>query len=191
MNPILILIIAALVFAVCFLVDRAFTKLFRSKAQHRSGMAIRASKRYGIFGVMFSVLGILGIVTGCTGDSVLTWAGLVVLLMGIALAVHYLSFGIFYDGESFLLCRFGRKSQEHRYEEIVSQKLYVLTGGSTVIELTLKDGSTVSVQSTMDGVYPFMDTAFAGWCMETGRKMEDCPFYDPSKSWWFPHEEEG
>ena len=190
MNPILILIIAALVFAVCFLVDRAFTKLFRSKAQHRSGMAIRASKRYGIFGVMFSVLGILGIITGITGEKVLTWAGLVVLLMGIALAVHYLSFGIFYDGESFLLCRFGRKSQEHRYDEIVSQKLYVLTGGSTVIELTLKDGSTVSVQSTMDGVYPFMDTAFAGWCMETGRKMEDCDFYDPSKSWWFPHEEE-
>ena len=190
MQAIVILIIAALVFLICRVVDKLFSKLFRSKAQHRSGMAIRASKRYGIFGVMFSVLGILGIVTGCTGDSVLTWAGLVVLLMGIALAVHYLSFGIFYDGESFLLCRFGRKSQEHRYEEIVSQKLYVLTGGSTVIELTLKDGSTVSVQSTMDGVYPFMDTAFAGWCMETGRKMEECDFYDPSKSWWFPHEEE-
>ena len=190
MQAIVILIIAALVFLICRVVDKLFSKLFRSKAQHRSGMAIRASKRYGIFGVMFSVLGILGIITGITGEKVLTWAGLVVLLMGIALAVHYLSFGIFYDGESFLLCRFGRKSQEHRYEEIVSQKLYVLTGGSTVIELTLKDGSTVSVQSTMDGVYPFMDTAFAGWCMETGRKMEDCPFYDPSKSWWFPHEKE-
>lgn len=190
MQAIVILIIAALVFLMCRVVDKLFSKLFRSKAQHRSGMAIRASKRYGIFGVMFCVLGILGIITGCTGESVLTWAGLVVLLMGIALAVHYLSFGIFYDGESFLLCRFGRKSQEHRYDEIVSQKLYVLTGGSTVIELTLKDGSTVSVQSTMDGVYPFMDTAFAGWCMETGRKMEDCDFYDPSKSWWFPHEEE-
>lgn len=190
MQAIVILIIAALVFLICRVVDKLFSKLFRSKAQHRSGMAIRASKRYGIFGVMFSVLGILGIITGCTGESVLTWAGLVVLLMGIALAVHYLSFGIFYDGESFLLCRFGRKSQEHRYDEIVSQKLYVLTGGSTVIELTLKDGSTVSVQSTMDGVYPFMDTAFAGWCMETGRKIEDCDFYDPSKSWWFPHEEE-
>ncbi len=190
MQAIVILIIAALVFLICRVVDKLFSKLFRSKAQHRSGMAIRASKRYGIFGVMFSVLGILGIITGITGEKVLTWAGLVVLLMGIALAVHYLSFGIFYDGESFLLCRFGRKSQEHRYDEIVSQKLYVLTGGSTVIELTLKDGSTFSVQSTMDGVYPFMDTAFAGWCMETGRKMEDCDFYDPSKSWWFPHEEE-
>ena len=191
MQAIAILIIAALVFLVCRVVDVIFMKLFRSKAQHRSGLAVRASKRYGIFGVIFSVLGILGVLTGFSGESVLFWAGIVVLLMGIALAVHYLSFGVFYDGESFLLCRFGRKSQEHRYDEIVSQKLYVITGGSTLIELTLKDGSTVSLQSTMDGVFPFMDTAFAGWCMETGRNMADCDFYDPSKSWWFPQEQTG
>ena len=162
MQAIVILLIAALVFAICWGVDKLFTGLFRSKAQHRSGLAVRASKRYGIIGVMFSVLGILGIITGMVGEQVLLWAGVVVLLMGIGLAVHYLSYGIFYDGESFLLCRFGRRSQEHRYSEIVSQKLYVITGGSTVIELTLADGSTVSVQSTMEGVYPFMDTAFAG-----------------------------
>lgn len=190
MQAIVILLIAALVFAICWGVDKLFTGLFRSKAQHRSGLAVRASKRYGIFGVMFSVLGILGITTGMVGEQVLLWAGVVVLLMGIGLAVHYLSYGIFYDGESFLLCRFGRRSQEHRYSEIVSQKLYVITGGSTVIELTLTDGSTVSVQSTMEGVYPFMDTAFAGWCLETGHQMDQCDFYDPSKSWWFPHEKE-
>ena len=190
MQAIVILLIAALVFAICWGVDKLFTGLFRSKAQHRSGLAVRASKRYGIFGVMFSVLGILGIITGVGGEKVLLWVGVVVLLMGIGLAVHYLSYGIFYDGESFLLCRFGRRSQEHRYSEIVSQKLYVITGGSTVIELTLTDGSTVSVQSTMEGVYPFMDTAFAGWCLETGHEMDQCDFYDPSKSWWFPHEKE-
>ena len=190
MQAIVILLIAALVFAICWGVDKLFTGLFRSKAQHRSGLAVRASKRYGIFGVMFSVLGILGIITGMVGEQVLLWAGVVVLLMGIGLAVHYLSYGIFYDGESFLLCRFGRRSQEHRYSEIVSQKLYVITGGSTVIELTLADGSTVSVQSTMEGVYPFMDTAFAGWCLETGHEMDQCDFHDPSKSWWFPHEKE-
>lgn len=190
MQAIVIIVVAALVFALCWGVDKLFTRLFRSKAQHRSGLAVRASKRYGIFGVMFSVLGILGIVTGAAGEDILTYAGIVVLLMGLGLAVHYLSFGIFYDGESFLVCRFGKKSQEHRYEEIVSQKLYVLTGGSIVIELTLKDGSAVSLQSTMDGVYPFMDTAFAGWCLETGHEMDKCDFYDPSKSWWFPHETE-
>lgn len=190
MEAIVILIIAALVFAVCWGVDKLFMRLFRNKAQHRSGLAVRVSKRYGLFGVIFSVLGILGIFSGMGGDKILLYAGIVVLLMGIALAVHYLSFGIFYDGEGFLLSRFGRKSQEHRYDEIVSQKLYVITGGSTVIELTLKDGSAVSLQSTMDGVYPFMDTAFAGWCLETGRQMDQCDFYDPAKSWWFPHEKE-
>ena len=190
MQAIVILLIAALVFLICWGVDKLFIRLFRSKAQHRSGLAVRYSKRYGLFGVIFTVLGILGIFSGTGGDKILLYAGIVVMLMGIALAVHYLSFGIFYDGESFLLCRFGRKDREHRYDEIVSQKLYTITGGSTVIELTLKDGSVLSLQSTMDGVYPFMDTAFAGWCLETGRRMEDCDFYDPAKSWWFPHETE-
>ena len=88
MQAIVIILIAALVFLVCRVVDKLFMKLFRSKAQHRSGLAVRASKRYGIFGVMFSVLGILGIVTGLPGESVLLWAGIVVLLMGIALTVH-------------------------------------------------------------------------------------------------------
>ena len=57
-------------------------------------------------------------------------------------------------------------------------------------ELYLKDGSTVSLQSTMDGVYPFLDTAFAGWCLQTGRDPESCDFHDPSKSLWFPPVEE-
>lgn len=190
MQFIAILIIAAIIFGICRVVDKVFTNLFRSKAQHRSGMAVRANKRYGIFGVMMSILGILGIMNGVGGEPVLLYSGIAVLLLGAALAAHYLSFGIFYDGESFLVCRFGRKSQEHTYREIQSQKLYVVTGGSIVIDLQLADGSSVSVQSTMDGVYPFMDTAFAGWCMQTGHKIEECDFYDPSKSWWFPHEEE-
>lgn len=189
MQAIVILIIAALVFLMCRVVDKLFSKLFRSKAQHRSGMAIRASKRYGIFGVIFSVLGILGMLCG-PSEKVLFYSGLAVLLMGVALAVHYLSFGIFYDGDSFLVSRFGKQDREYRFREIQGQKLYVVTGGNVVIELQMADGSVVSLQSNMDGVYPFLDTAFAGWCMQTGHKIEDCKFYDPANSWWFPHEEE-
>lgn len=191
MQAIGIFIVAAIIFFLCWVVDKTFSKLFRSKAQQRSGLAVRANKRYGVFGVILSVLGILGIIAGSRAERVLTWAGIIVLLMGAALATHYLSFGIFYDGDSFLLCRFGRKSQEHEFSEILSQKLYVVTGGGIVIELGLKDGSALTLQSNMDGVYPFMDTAFAGWCRQTWRNAADCDFYDPSKSWWFPHEEEG
>ena len=185
-----IALIAAVIFGLCYLVDKTFSKLFRSKAQHRSGMAVRANKRYGIFGVVLTVLGIMAIFVGITDGPVLLWGGAIVLLMGIALAVYYLSFGIFYDGESLLLQRFGKKDVTHYYKDIVGQKLYLIQGGNIVVELHMKNGSAVSVQSSFDGVYPFLDTAFAGWCLQTGRNPQDCDFHDPSQSLWFPTVEE-
>lgn len=181
-----ILMVAAVIFGICYLVDKGFAKLFRSKAQHLSGMAVRASKRYGLFGVIFTVLGILAVITGLGDGSVLLWGGVVVLILGICLCVYYLSFGIFYDGESLLYSRFGKKNQFYRYADIVGQKLYTIQGGATMVELHFRDGSAVSLLSTMDGVFPFLDTAFAGWCLQTGRDPQSCAFHDPSQSLWFP-----
>lgn len=186
MTFFLILLIAAAVFGLCFAVDKAFSKLFRSKDQHRSGMAVRANKRYGLFGVILSVLGIMAVCVGMTDGPVLLWGGIVVLLMGAALAVYYLSFGVFYDGETFLLSRFGKKEVTYRFSDIKGQKLYMVQGGNVIIELHMADGGTVSLQSTMDGVYPFLDTAFAAWCLQTGRDPQSCDFHDPSQSLWFP-----
>ena len=190
MTFFLILLIAAAVFGLCFAVDKAFAKLFRSKAQHRSGMAVRANKRYGLFGVILSVLGVMAICVGISDGSVLLWGGIIVLLMGICLAVYYLSFGVFYDGETFLLSRFGKKDITYRFDQIQGQKLYLVQGGNVIIELHMDDGGAVSLQSTMDGVYPFLDTAFAAWCMQTGRDPQSCDFHDPSRSLWFPTVEE-
>ena len=190
MTVFLILLIAAAVFGLCFAVDKAFVKLFRSKAQHRSGLAVRASKRYGLFGVILSVLGIMAACVGIADGSVLLWGGIIVLLMGLGLAVYYLSFGVFYDGETFLLSRFGKKDVTYRFDQIKGQKLYLVQGGNIIIELHMADGGTVSLQSTMDGIFPFLDTAFAAWCMQTGRDPQSCDFHDPSKSLWFPTVEE-
>ena len=186
MTFFLILLIAAAVFGLCFAVDKAFAKLFRSKAQHRSGMAVRANKRYGLFGVILSVLGIMAVCVGISDGPVLLWGGVIVLLMGAALAVYYLSFGVFYDGDTFLLARFGKKEVTYRFSDIKGQKLYMVQGGNVIIELHMADGGTVSLQSTMDGVYPFLDTAFAAWCLQTGRDPQSCDFHDPSQSLWFP-----
>ena len=190
MEFVLILLVAAAIFGICYLIDKGFARAFRSKAQHRSGLAVRANKRYGIFGVCLSVLGILGICVGITDGMVMLVAGILVLLMGAGLAIHYLSFGIFYDGESFLYSSFGKKSVTHSYKDIREQKLYLVQGGNIIIELHMADGSAVSLQSSMDGIYPFLDTAFAGWCLQTGRAPQSCAFPDPSKSGWFPPEEE-
>ena len=191
MEFIAILLAAAMIFGVCWLVDKGFAKAFRSKAQHRSGLAVRANKQYGVFGVVLIVLGILGICVGIADSWLLLCGAVVVLLMGAGLAAHYLSFGIFYDGESFLYSTFGKKSVTYEYREIREQKLYLVQGGNVIVELHMADGSAVSVQSTMDGIYPFLDTAFAGWCMQTGRDPQECDFYDPANHLWFPHEEEG
>lgn len=186
MQFVAILLVAAVIFGLCYLVDKAFTKLFRSKAQHMSGMAVRASKRYGLFGVLLSVVGILALISSRSEGSVLLWGGLVVLILGICLCVYYLSFGIFYDGESLLYSRFGKKNQVYRFGDIQGQKLYTIQGGSTMIELHMADGKAISVLSTMEGVFPFLDTAFAAWCMQTGRDPQSCTFHDPSASLWFP-----
>lgn len=186
MEFIAIILVAAAVFGICYLVDKGFARAFRSKAQHRSGLAVRANKRYGIFGVILSALGVMSLCAGITDGAVLLVGGFIVLLMGLCLAVYYLSFGIFYDGESFLQSRFGKKDVTYYYRDIRGQKLYLIQGGNIVVELHMADGNVVSLQSAMDGVYPFLDTAFAGWCLQTGRDPQSCDFHDPSQSLWFP-----
>ena len=132
----------------------------------------------------------MAVCVGIADGSVLLWGGIIVLLMGLGLAVYYLSFGVFYDGETFLLSRFGKKELAYRFSDIPGQKLYLVQGGNVIIELHRADGGTVSLQSTMDGVYPFLDTAFAAWCLQTGRDPQSCDFHDPSQSLWFPTVEE-
>ena len=190
MQTFAILLVAAAVFGACYLIDKSYTKKFRSKSQHMSGMAVRANKMYGVVGVLLIAVGLMAVVVGIGSSVLLLIGGIVVLCMGAALAVHYLSFGIFYDGDSFLLSSFGKKSVAHSYKEIQEQRLYLIQGGSVIVELQLTDGSAVSLQSTLDGVYPFLDTAFAGWCMQKGIDPKSCDFHDPGKSWWFPHKED-
>ena len=185
----LYILVAALVFGVCFAVDKVYTKTFRSQIQHKSGLSVRLSKRYVLFGLFLAVIGILAICVGLTDGPVLLWGGVIVLLMGLALITYYMTFGIFYDADSFIFTTFGRKSVVYSFSDIQEQKLYVVQGGSTIVELHMVDKRAVSLQSTMEGTYPFLDHAFAAWCRQTGRNPEDCEFHDPSNSIWFPMEE--
>jgi hypothetical protein len=186
MKFIPLLLIGALTFGLCFLVDKGFSKLFRGKAQHKSGKAVRLQKRPALFGLVLIILGILAVMTGIPASRLLIIGGIVVFLMGVGLIVYYLSFGVFYDEEGFLLTTFGRKSTEYAFRDIQGQKLYTVTGGGVIVELHLSDGRTVGLQSSMDGVYPFLDHAFSAWCRQKEITVEDCEFHDPSGSHWFP-----
>ena len=183
------LLVIAAVFGLCYFFDKGFQKLFRSKTQHRSGLAVRLNKMYSIAGVLLSVLGVMAMINGSADGNILLYGGMMVLLLGIGLSVYHLSFGIFYDEESFVYTSFGKKEITYRFSDIRGQKLYVITGGSIVVELHMADGKTVSVQTTMSGAYPFLDAAFSGWCLQTGKDPETCDFHDPSNHLWFPVED--
>lgn len=189
MDILLVLLVAGASFGLCYLLDKGFTKAFRSKAQHRSGMAIRQSKHYAGFGLVLAVLGISAIFSGLRGTPLLIWGGILLLLLGVGLVVYYMSYGIFYDADSFLYTTFGKKSVTYRYGDIRCQQLYN-SYGNILIELHMADGKTVPLQAGMAGVYPFLDTAFAGWLAQTGRAEADCPFHDPANSCWFPRVED-
>ena len=185
MKIVPVIIIAAAVFGVCFLADKGFSKLFRSQAQHASGLAVRLNKRYGSIGLLLVVLGLAAIFTGLPADWVLIVGGAVVVLMGIALVVYYMNYGVFYNEDSFLFMRLGKPNVTYYYKDITAQQLYN-NQGHLLIELHMADGNTIQLQSTMNGCYAFMDYAFFAWLKQTGRTEADCPFYDPRNSCWFP-----
>lgn len=184
------LAVIAAVFGLCYFLDKGFQKVFRSKAQHRSGLAVRLNKLYSIAGVLLAVLGVIAMMNGAAENRTLLWGGVVVLLLGIGLCIYHLSFGLFYDEDSFVYMSLGKKETTYRYSDILTQKLYVITGGSIVVELHMADGKAVSVQSNMEGIYPFLDAAFSGWCRQKGIDAQSCDFHDPDNHLWFPAEDQ-
>lgn len=190
MEYIAVILVAAAIFGVCFLVDKGFMKLFRSQAQHRSGKAVRLNKRYGSMGLLLAAFGTAVLFAGLKDNALLLICGVIMILVGVGLVVYYMTFGVFYDADSFVLTTFGRRSATYTYGDIQGQKLYVSAGNVVLIELYLRDGRTFQLQSVMEGAYAFLDLAYAAWVRQTGRDPQDCAFHDPQNSCWFPPVEE-
>ena len=180
-----VLLVAAVVFSICFLADKGFSKLFRGQAQHQSGLSVRPSKKYGSFGLILVVVGLGAMFTGLGEDKVLLFGGGFVIVLGICLVIYYLSTGLFYDEESFIYTSFGKKSLTYHYRDIQSQQLYNAQG-SIMVELYMIDGKSVHVHGNMVGAFDFLDKAFSRWCAQRGIRAEDCAFHDPANSCWFP-----
>ena len=177
---------AAVVFGVCYLFDKGFEKIFRSQAQHYSGLSVRLNKRYAAFGAILIALGVAALFTGLSSGALLIVCGSLIILLGAGLVIYYATFGVFYDDDSFILTTFGKRSATYRYRQIKGQRLYLIQGGSVVVELHMEDGRSVSLQSAMTGAYDFLDHAFLRWCRETGRDAESCDFHDTANHLWFP-----
>lgn len=186
MEILVILLIGGATFGLCFLLDKGFVGIFRNKPQHHTGLSVRLSQHYGGAGIILMVLGIAAVLQGWNGSTVLLFCGCFVFFLGLVFLIYYMSFGIYYDQASFIWTSFGKKNMTYQYGQIIGQKLYRLTGGYILIELYLEEGKTISLPSTMKGLYPFLDTAFDGWCQQKGIAAETCSFHNVQNSCWFP-----
>ena len=185
-----ILLLAAAVFGLCFLIDKGYSKLFRGKKQHRSGLSVRQNKRYGSMGFVLMAIGVAALVSAAGNRAVLI-GGVILILLGAGLTLFYLTNGIYYDDECFLVETLGKKPATHFYRDICFQQLYTMQGGGSIVELHMKDGSAVQVVSTMPEYDKFLNHAFTRWCAEKGIDPESCEFHDITNSCWFPEKEEG
>lgn len=178
-------ILILVILGICYGVDKLFSRLFRGKAQHSTGKSVRLNKRFASIGLIAAVLGLAAAFTGFSKNWLLFGGGIVLVAVGAGLVVYYMTFGVYYDDDSFILSGFGRKSAIYSFRDIQGQLLYTSTAG-VLIELHLTDGRTFQLQPGMIGVDAFMDQAFAGWLRLTGRRLEDCEFHNPEQSCWFP-----
>ncbi len=180
-----VIIVAALAFGLFYLMDKAYTKVFRSQSQHLSGKSVRLNKRYGTIGLVMAIFGLVALFAGLGTSLLLIICGSLILLVGIALIVYYMTFGIFYDDDTFLVTTFGKRSKTHSYGEITGQQLYN-NAGTTLIELFLEDGSSIQLQENMPGACEFMDFALEVWLRQKDKTQEECDFCNPDNSCWFP-----
>ena len=58
MGIVSVIIVVGIVFGLCYLVDKGFTKIFRGTVQHQSGKSVRLTKRYGSIGIIMFALGV-------------------------------------------------------------------------------------------------------------------------------------
>lgn len=188
MDILVIVLVAGATFGICFLADKGFEKLFRRTKQHQSGEAVRYPKNTAAIGLVLAALGVAAIVYGITDGWILSAAGGVLVLMGIALVVRYATFGVFYDDEGFLLSTFGKKSAFYRYEQIKGQQLYNQYG-SILVELHLDDGRALQMPMNLMKTEAFLQRAFQKWCDQKGIDPQQQAFYDPDNSCWFPNME--
>ena len=142
MEILFVILIAAPVFGLCWLVDKGFAKLFRNAPEHQTGQSVRHNGKTAVFGLAAGAIGIAALLNVGTGGWLLGAGGILLILLGVFLTVQYLSFGIFYAQDSFLLTTFGKHSTRYTYGDIRGQQLYN-NRGSIVIELHMTDGGTV------------------------------------------------
>lgn len=185
MIYVLIGIIMALVFALCFAVDKLWQHFSKRASLGIGESKVRLSRSNVLFGVLLSVGGLVFLLffAGQLGN-IFYFFGAVILLMGLYLLLNYYSTGIDYHEAGFVYRRPGHRSQTFTYDQILGERAFINRAGINVM-LYVGD-EEVNLYSSMQGTQAFLQTAFLGWCASRGIAPEDAQAPNPGNMVWFP-----
>lgn len=184
MHPLVfLLIVAAAVFGLCFLVDRLLQKLFPRSELQKSKSTVRMPRRCIVIGVMLLFVSFAVLLFFAAGDALLLIGSIVGMLMGALLIVYYFSFCIYYDDEAFLYRDLRHGKTRYTYGQIRGQRSLMTRSG---VNATLfVAGDSVMLTSVMQGVSAFLQHAFFRWCAEKGVDPDSIE-NDPRMLTFFP-----
>ena len=143
-----VLIVCAVVFLVCFLIDSLLKLLFPKSRLEKSKQVVRPPRRSAVIGV------------------ILTFGSSVAVIFGVILLCTYFSFVIYYDDEGFLYKAWGHGKQEFRYSQIRGQRSLLTRGGVNTILFVGKE--EINLYSAMQNLNAFLSKAFFKWCAAKG-----------------------
>ncbi len=169
MSPyILMLIVCAAVFLVCFLIDTLLKVIFPKSKLEKSKQAVRPPRRSAVIGVILAFLGLAVVVRIAPKehDTLLLIGAIGAMVIGAVLLCTYFSVVIYYDDEGFLYKAWGHGKQEFRYSQIKGQRSLLTRGGVNTI-LFVGDAE-INLYGAMQNLNAFLSKAFFKWCQVKG-----------------------
>lgn len=156
---------ALAIFGLCFLVDLLLKKLTPDDPRKRTGKVVRPPRRGSIFGVLLLFFGFSAILfySNRMEPIWIVLCALVAIFGGFLLAQD-LSCALYYDAEGFTYRDLKNREKAYRYDQIEGQRSELTRAGvQTTIYVA---GDTIRLYEAMDGLRPFLETAFRRWCEE-------------------------
>lgn len=187
----ILLVFMALVFGLCFLVDKGVARL-RRRTENAS--QVRPPLLYPAMSGALALAAVGCLIYGVLKGKLIYGAAAVVFLgVGIYAMVYYFTTGIRYTDTHFTF-RSGKQRKTFAFDDIRGQRVAV-SRKSVCLVLCL-DRDQVVLYNNMQGFAPFLNRAYKGWCLAKNLDPAGQVWHDPSDHRWFPDqpddvEEEG
>ena len=185
MKYVLLLGFCAVIFLICFLIDKLIQKLFPKHELEKSKTVVRPPRKSAVFGVLLLVFPLMALLFWMPeeGDTLLTICCVGAMLMGAFLLVTYFSVSIYYGEDGFLYKTLRGGKKEYRYKDIRGQRSVMTRGGINTILFVGKD--EINLYSAMQNLNPFLKHAFFRWCEANGIDPDSIE-NNPRMFTWFP-----